>query len=134
MFFSRKQSGRIDFVLVEVREGSGTESNIATLCSCAEKHGAEFDLFGSLVTLTWGTPGDELPPGNRPGLLVKEVSHLLGDEARILHGVEHGHSGITGGVNARRFSIMLPNFSETRQAVQLLEWGEVREWRPTGNK
>ena len=75
---------QIDFVLVMVREDSKMQANIGTACSLAERHGMEFDLFGSLITLTAGEPGEETSPNCRTARLVSELSRCLGGGAKIV--------------------------------------------------
>lgn len=116
---------RIDFVLVQVRDDAETEANVATVCRAAESHGAEFDLFGSLITLTWGTLVDEAPREKRPEKLIAELSSCLGVDVKILHGSEIGHSGFLVGKNQVQYSTILPHFSEARHRLNRLEWGQV---------
>ena len=119
------KKSRIDFVLVQVRDDAETETNVATVCRAAESYGAEFDLFGSLITLTWGTLVDEAPREKRPEKLIAELSSCLGGAAKILHGSEIGHSGFLVGKNQVQYSTILPHFTEARHRLNSLDWGQA---------
>ncbi|MEK7685839.1 MAG: hypothetical protein AAB466_10495 [Verrucomicrobiota bacterium] len=95
----------------------------------AERHGADFDLFGSLITLTLGTLVDDAPRDDRPEELIEDLSRCLGGAAKILHGSEMGHSGFVVGNQQIRYSIHLPGFTEARHRIEDLEWGQVAEFR-----
>ncbi len=119
---------QIDFVLVLVRDDSKMATNIGAICSVAERSGMEFDLFGSLITLTREVPPDETSRRDRAGRLIAELSRCLGGAAKILHGSDMGHPGRMVGQKQVRFSIMLPHFTEARHQVDGLEWGQVLEF------
>ncbi len=119
------KKSRIDFVLVQVRDDEQTETNVAIVCRAAESFGAEFDLFGSLITLTWGTLVDEAPRDNRPEKLISELSRCLSGSAKILHGSEVGHSGFLVSKSQVQYSTILPHFTAARHCLNSLEWGQV---------
>ncbi|MBI4327231.1 MAG: hypothetical protein HY674_18500 [Chloroflexi bacterium] len=120
---------RIDFVLVRLRDDAQSETNIRHVSRMEERHGADFDLFGSLITLTLGTLVDDAPRDNRLKALIADLSRCLGGAAKILHGSEMGHSGFVVGSQQIRYSIHLPGFTEARHRVEDLEWGQVVEFR-----
>src|ERR1041384_2437915 len=54
------KEGRIDWVLVQLRdEDPAIENNVNIACRIAEENGADFDLFGSQIAITFGTLVDD---------------------------------------------------------------------------
>jgi hypothetical protein len=127
------KKSRIDFILVQLRDDDDAQANIDRVCQIAERHGADFDLFGSLITLTIGTLVDDAPRDQRPKKLITEISSALGTTVKILHGSEMGQSGFVVGNQQIRYSIHLASFTEARHRVDALDWGQVVAFTKTKN-
>jgi hypothetical protein len=123
------KEGRIDWVLVQLRdEDPAIENNVNIACRIAEENGADFDLFGSQIAITFGTLVDDAPLAKRPEHAREELAHSLHSAAKILYGSDIGRSGFLAGPNHLGYTFVLPYFSEARQRVDSLDWGDVVEF------
>lgn len=120
---------RVDWVYLEIR-GMELHPNetVEQAFQLSTKYGAEVKIFGSLILMTLGTIPGQIPVEGRQKQMIAELTRTFGHSVKILYGSVMAHCGfLTGGLF--QYALVTPQFTEARQQVVQLDWGQIAEFQ-----